>query len=239
MSPDLVVCARVTRRILLCSHTPDSCWQQLLLSCQPSAAHALAAVPHLPCPVCNCDSIRSHPVHSHRRALASSCRTQPQCQLSSAGLPAAAALPLQDYNREVLATLTIPNVHANLAARQQAGSAPASSRYWAGDWLSVGELLISHGLGAHYDVLLAAETIYSEASQEDLLECIKQVGLLPAWYCVCHAPACRPFCVRAVADIGTQCSAVGHASHACCIPAATACTLAQCSHAVTPWQCLG
>lgn len=113
--------------------------------------------------------------------------------------------PLQDYNREVLATLTIPNVHANLAARQQAGSAAASSRYWAGDWLSVGELLISHGLGAHYDVLLAAETIYSEASQEDLLECIKQVGPLPAWLVCALCAGCRQctngMCVCAVAGM--------------------------------------
>ncbi len=77
----------------------------------------------------------------------------------------------------MLSTLTIPNVRANLAARHPASAAPAGSRYWAGDWLAVGELLISHGLGAHYDLLLAAETIYNEASQQDMLECIKQVGL--------------------------------------------------------------
>jgi hypothetical protein len=57
----------------------------------------------------------------------------------------------------------------------------------------VGQLLAQCGLGGFYDVILTAETIYSEASQERLLQCIKQVRV-----CVCvrvHARACVCVCV--------------------------------------------
>ena len=45
-----------------------------------------------------------------------------------------------------------------------------------GDWRGVGALLSgAAGLGGHYDVVLAAEAIYSPDAQERLLGCIKQV----------------------------------------------------------------
>lgn len=56
----------------------------------------------------------------------------------------------------------------------------------AGDWQAVGELLTLNGLGGHYDVILAAETIYSRESQQRLLGCIKQVSL---------GAACSGMCV--------------------------------------------
>lgn len=46
----------------------------------------------------------------------------------------------------------------------------------AGDWAAVGQLLSSHGMGGFYDIILTAETIYNEDSQQRLLDCIKQVG---------------------------------------------------------------
>lgn len=46
----------------------------------------------------------------------------------------------------------------------------------AGDWLSLGSLLGHVGLGASYDLVLTAETIYSPSGALKLLECIKQVG---------------------------------------------------------------
>jgi hypothetical protein len=47
---------------------------------------------------------------------------------------------LQDFNREVLEHLTIPNVIANLA--QLPGGRPKpTARFFAGDWMRVGELL--------------------------------------------------------------------------------------------------
>jgi hypothetical protein len=61
----------------------------------------------------------------------------------------------------------------------------------AGDWAAVGQLLASQGMGGYYDIILTAETIYNEDSQQRLLDCIKQVGPLrcmPA-ACVCAAQA--------------------------------------------------
>jgi hypothetical protein len=46
----------------------------------------------------------------------------------------------------------------------------------AGDWAAVGQLLSSQGMGGYYDIILTAETIYNEDSQQRLLDCIKQVG---------------------------------------------------------------
>jgi hypothetical protein len=45
-----------------------------------------------------------------------------------------------------------------------------------GDWLAVGSLLSSKGLDAYYDLVLTAETIYSQHGATRLLECIKQVA---------------------------------------------------------------
>jgi hypothetical protein len=58
-------------------------------------------------------------------------------------------------------------------------SAHGVSLLWciSGDWASVGQLLASQGMGGYYDVILTAETIYNEESQQRLLDCIKQVRL--------------------------------------------------------------
>jgi len=44
-----------------------------------------------------------------------------------------------------------------------------------GDWAAVGQLLSIQGMGGFYDIILTAETIYNEESQQRLLSCIKQV----------------------------------------------------------------
>ncbi|CAL5224121.1 g6753 [Coccomyxa viridis] len=92
----------------------------------------------------------------------------------------------QDYNAEVLQSLTSVNVLENL------GSHPGTAilrderpRYFAGDWGMLPELLDSKGvLGRGYDIILAAETIYSPDSQKQLLQCIKKClrpGTGQAW----------------------------------------------------------
>ena len=45
----------------------------------------------------------------------------------------------------------------------------------AGDWATLPELLHSKGISGGYDIILAAETIYSSDSQKQLLQCIIQV----------------------------------------------------------------
>eukprot|EP00879_Flechtneria_rotunda_P022655 GHRR01023924.1.p1 GENE.GHRR01023924.1~~GHRR01023924.1.p1 ORF type:complete len:192 (+),score=42.44 GHRR01023924.1:363-938(+) len=89
-------------------------------------------------------------------------------------LLAGATVHYQDYNKQVMTSLTIPNVQANLARVPQGGFRERA-RYFAGDWQAVGQMLAMSGLGGHYDIILTAETIYSLESQEHLLGCIKQV----------------------------------------------------------------
>ena len=86
--------------------------------------------------------------------------------------------PAQDYNREVLQTLTAPNAQANWQAWQarQAGAGRAArpaARYFSGSWDSFCALLPQLGLAGSYDVVLSAETIYSPAAAASLLAAIK------------------------------------------------------------------
>uniref|UniRef100_A0A383V6Z2 protein-histidine N-methyltransferase n=1 Tax=Tetradesmus obliquus TaxID=3088 RepID=A0A383V6Z2_TETOB len=90
------------------------------------------------------------------------------CQL------AGATVHYQDFNKQVITSLTIPNVRANLARLEQ-GVCREGARYFAGDWEAVGHMMAMHGLGGYYDIILTAETIYSRESQARLLSCIKQV----------------------------------------------------------------
>ena len=46
----------------------------------------------------------------------------------------------------------------------------------AGDWATLPDLLDSQALLGSYDIILAAETIYSPDSQRQLLQCIKKVS---------------------------------------------------------------
>ncbi|KAF6259139.1 hypothetical protein COO60DRAFT_1514683 [Scenedesmus sp. NREL 46B-D3] len=87
---------------------------------------------------------------------------------------AGAAVHYQDFNKQVITSLTIPNMRANLARLQQ-GACREAARFFAGDWEAVGHMMAMHGLGGYYDIILTAETIYSPESQARLLSCIKQV----------------------------------------------------------------
>ncbi len=51
----------------------------------------------------------------------------------------------------------------------------------AGDWATLPELLHGKGFLGGYDIILAAETIYSPDSQKQLLQCIKQVNRNTFW----------------------------------------------------------
>lgn len=52
----------------------------------------------------------------------------------------------------------------------------APARFLAGDWALLGPLLSSLGLANSFDLVVSAETIYSEASMTALFACIKQVS---------------------------------------------------------------
>lgn len=97
------------------------------------------------------------------------------------GLPAIYALlagantvHFQDYNKEVLQALTVPNVQYNLSHSSVPKQNGHRLRYFAGDWAAVSSKLHASQLGGFYDYIFTAETIYSQRGQECLLDCIKQ-----------------------------------------------------------------
>ena len=81
---------------------------------------------------------------------------------------------LQDFNQEVLTTLTSQNVTAN-RQRLPKSRRPVSARYFGGDWGSLSDFMASENLGGSYDIILSAETIYNVDTQQQLFDCIKQV----------------------------------------------------------------
>jgi hypothetical protein len=89
---------------------------------------------------------------------------------SSVTSESSAAL-LQDYNREVLTSLTMPNYEANVGG---VGGVP---RFFSGGWASLIGLLREEGLAGSYDFLFTTDSIYSLDSQQHLLDCIADVGL--------------------------------------------------------------
>ena len=86
-----------------------------------------------------------------------------------------AEVHFQDYNHEVLTQLTMPNVAANFAMHSQPGRSRPRTRFFSGDWGSVGDMLSMMGMGGEYDLILTSESIYNEESSERLLETIKRV----------------------------------------------------------------
>ncbi|GAV58974.1 Methyltransf_16 domain-containing protein [Cephalotus follicularis] len=101
-------------------------------------------------------------------------------------LEGAAVIHFQDFNAEVLRCLTIPNVNVNLSKASH--SEPTSEiRYFAGDWSQIHQLLAHvHDNGkdlqssskphqvAGYDVILMAETIYSNSANQNLYGLVKK-----------------------------------------------------------------
>eukprot|EP00798_Chlamydomonas_sp_ICE-L_P017092 gene17092-23388_t len=88
-------------------------------------------------------------------------------------LLAGADVHFQDYNKEVLTKLSLPNALSNMQ-RLPKGRAHPSMRFFAGCWSTIGGFLSSKGLGRQYDVVLTSESIYDLTSQPKLLACIKQ-----------------------------------------------------------------
>jgi hypothetical protein len=75
----------------------------------------------------------------------------------------------------------------------------------AGDWASVGQLLSSQGMGGFYDIILTAETIYNEDSQQRLLDCVKQVRTCHS-ICSMQTDALFKVCLSRVQCCGGRCA---------------------------------
>ncbi|KAM3756402.1 hypothetical protein ACB098_02G109000 [Castanea mollissima] len=112
-------------------------------------------------------------------------------------LEGAAAVHFQDFNAEVLRSLTIPNVNANLSENIQhletnEMNAGGEVRFFAGDWSEIHKLLphvpsneknlncsSGHSQVASYDIILMAETVYSVSTLQSLYELIKMCTSSP------------------------------------------------------------
>jgi hypothetical protein len=68
-----------------------------------------------------------------------------------------------DYNKEVLELTTCPNVWRNLQPHN-----PTNASFYAGAWSSVSALPEMHD--QQFDVILTAETIYTEAVAVELFQ---------------------------------------------------------------------
>ncbi|CAN8020991.1 unnamed protein product [Ixodes persulcatus] len=88
-----------------------------------------------------------------------------------AGLPGhvggirGATVHFQDYNKQVLDLVTIPNAFANIGSEVY-----RRCRFLAGDW----SVLLEHLKEQCYDFILTSETIYSSATYQDLIGIFKK-----------------------------------------------------------------
>ncbi|KAF0693608.1 Aste57867_15473 [Aphanomyces stellatus] len=74
-------------------------------------------------------------------------------------LQGAAEVYFSDYNKEVIELATIPNVLRNASPIVAA----AKARYYSGDWQLVSDLMHTQGVPPLFDLILTAETIYTES----------------------------------------------------------------------------
>ncbi|KAK8763930.1 hypothetical protein V5799_033463 [Amblyomma americanum] len=88
-----------------------------------------------------------------------------------AGLPGllaclkGASVDFQDYNKQVLELITIPNAFANIGARVN-----KRCRFFAGDWSALKDNIAP----SQYDLILTSETIYSTSSYQSLIAVLKK-----------------------------------------------------------------
>ncbi|XP_065861561.1 uncharacterized protein [Euphorbia lathyris] len=103
-------------------------------------------------------------------------------------LEGAAVVHFQDFNAEVLRSLTIPNVNANVNLSKRFWNETSSDpevemRFFAGDWSEIHQYLphiekencsSRKCPESGYDIILMAETIYSISAQESLYGLLKK-----------------------------------------------------------------
>lgn len=88
-----------------------------------------------------------------------------------AGLPGllaclnGASVDFQDYNKEVLELITIPNAFSNIGARVK-----KRCHFFAGDWSA----LVDNITPGIYDFILTSETIYNTTSYQSLIAVLKK-----------------------------------------------------------------
>lgn len=100
----------------------------------------------------------------------------------------------QDYNPEVLHTLTMPNTAANwrtwrTAAGELISPPPPPARYFSGGWAGLPALLRAASLAGSYDLVITAETVYAPPCCTPLLAAIKAALARPGGVALVAAKA--------------------------------------------------
>ncbi|CAB1097197.1 unnamed protein product [Ectocarpus sp. CCAP 1310/34] len=72
-----------------------------------------------------------------------------------------------DFNREVIEQVTIPNVRLNVEAHHW-----PLAEYYSGDWSSLSPLLEERDGGGLFDLILTAETLYTTAVADKVLDMV-------------------------------------------------------------------
>ncbi|CAM9632514.1 unnamed protein product [Ectocarpus sp. 8 AP-2014] len=72
-----------------------------------------------------------------------------------------------DFNREVIEQVTIPNVRLNVEAHHW-----SLAEYYSGDWSSLSPLLEERDEGGLFDLILTAETLYTTAVADKVLDMV-------------------------------------------------------------------
>ncbi|ETW07687.1 hypothetical protein H310_02144 [Aphanomyces invadans] len=107
------------------------------------------------------------PVHNGWRVLELGC---------GHGLPGlhalqqgAAHVTFSDYNHEVIELATIPNLQRNANANDL-----TKATFYSGDWQLMSEDMLAHGTDMEFDLILTAETIYTESVSVELFQTIQR-----------------------------------------------------------------
>ena len=98
-------------------------------------------------------------------------------------LRGAVSVDFQDYNKEVLMSLTVPNILMNVAKNvsqefTEYTQVISKCTFFAGDWSNFDTILKQKPVVDKYDIILTSETIYSTESQHKLIK-IFQSSLSP------------------------------------------------------------
>ncbi|KAH8392926.1 hypothetical protein KR215_010988 [Drosophila sulfurigaster] len=86
-----------------------------------------------------------------------------------------ATVDFQDYNKDVLEKITMPNVLLNcedgLEDDVKMDLLQTKNKFYAGDWMHFAELAENH---KKYDIILTSETIYNIENQQKLLDTLRK-----------------------------------------------------------------
>ncbi|XP_045498482.1 histidine protein methyltransferase 1 homolog isoform X1 [Colias croceus] len=82
-----------------------------------------------------------------------------------------ASVTFQDYNKEIIEHVTIPNVILNIEDEENRKNEIQKCQFYSGDWQSFNEILAEN---EKYDIILTSETIYNLSNYDKLVNFFNQ-----------------------------------------------------------------